>query len=593
MKFLGIEISKELRNGNISRSPYSDFWYSNSFIQSLSGVTISPSTVLRIAVALSCVRVISETLATLPLKSYTKTGKGREEEDQTDISRLFSEGPNPFITLSDYIETIASELVLRGDHISIIRGKRGYYIETLEPVHPDNVLKLELKRINGQMHLTYWLKNPETKEVEPHPYDTILHIRGLRCNSDPLRGTSVIAHAADAFGAALAADNYAAATFKNQGMPAGVLEYPEGLDEEEVKNIINSWKTIYGGSENAGKVAILEHGLKYTKIGLTPQDTQLLDTRKFSGVLLCGMFRVPPHKVAIMDKATWGNIEHQNIEFATDCIRPWTIKIEQALKARLYPFLGLDARKYYAKFTTEALLRGDIQTRYTSYATGRQWGWLSINDIRGKEDMNPIEKGGDVYLTPMNMLDASKFEDELDPQDPITDITPIVDPVVEETPDPEDDNANEEKSSNNIEELRTSFKGMFKECITRASRAELGILSKSIKKGENLDLILGQYEARAEAELKKILPNTVKTYSRNLSLFLKGEARGNLGLDTLVNFIVEYVQEARSEITSMYLSDKDLTLREIESWAIDEKRLEKISLRLMQKIETDVLNRRD
>lgn len=583
MKFFGIEIAKEQRSN--SNSPTSDFWYTAiNAIQSLAGVPVTPATVLRIAVALACVRVISETIGTLPIKSYRKFGKSREEEDQTDIARIFSHGPNNLITMCDYVEKMVAEILLRGNHYSIIKGKKGVEITELEPVEPEDFVSMAIKIISGRKYLTYYFRDPVTREVRGYLSDEVLHVKGLQCNASPYCGTSVISHAADTFGTALAAERYAASTFKNQGMPAGILEYPEGLDEDEVKNIIDSWQRIYGGSENAGKIAILEHGMKYQKIGLSPQDTQLLETRKFSGVLLCGMFRVPPHKVAIMDKATWGNIEHQNIEFSTDCIRPMTVKIEQAIKVKLYGFLALDSSKFYSRFNTEALLRGDIKTRYSSYAIGRQWGWLSSNEIREKEDMNPIEDG-DIYLTPLNMIPADLAYETSEPTE---------DKPESDEPDQEDKPESDENLSKfakaGINETRKCFTELFDHSFVRLLRSESGNISdvaKKAAKGEGeSDLLEKTYRDKIGLRMSHVLSPICEAYSQQMSVFIGQDDKPlvkNLARDTLNEFIMEYSESAQNEIKATLVADLP---KKLENWV--EEKSGRQTPKLMQELETAI-----
>ena len=581
MKFFGIEIAREKR----SKPPGAtdDFWYlAANAMRSLAGVTVSPESVLRVAVALSCVRVVSETLGTLPLKSFVKSGRTRSEENDSSVSRIFTLGPNDFITTADYVEKIVAELLLRGDHLSVIKGTRGVEVTSLEPVHPDNFIKVEAwrQKENGRQFLIYYVRNAETKEVELFTHEEVLHIKGLQCGSSPYRGTSVISHAADAFGTAIAAENFAASTFKNQGMPAGILEYPEGLDEDEVKNIVQSWQQTYGGADNAGKIAILEHGLKYQKIGLTPQDTQLLDTRKFSGILICGMFRTPPHKVAIMDKATWGNIEHQNTEFLTDCLRPITVKIESAMRKQLYTFAGLDTSKFYPRFNTEGILRGDIQTRYSSYAIARQWGWMSADDIREKEDLNPLPDGqGEVYLIPMNMIPADKI-DEISAKDPALDS-----PKVEEDPVSTNNNSG-------VSETRQAFTQLIFNAFAKASKIEgkeiIEVVGRS-SNGATISNVQNVYSEKIKPIMMDLLEPTCRAFSQQIAAFTgKGPTMpvADLIVDTLDEFVAEYCKTSEKEVLATVYSSPDSLSLLFDSWTRG-RNINEVN-RLMQRLETTI-----
>jgi len=594
MNLFGIKIGRERRN-QAPPGPTDDFWYSAiAALRSAAGMEVTPATVLRIAVVLSCVRVISETISTLPIKSMKKSGRTREDDDTSPIAEILRIGPNEHLSTTDWMERIVCELILRGEHISIIHGRQGVEITSIEPVHPDDIIKLEVKFVGGRRLLVYHIRDKETRAVKIYSQEEILHIRGLQIGDQRYRGSSVIQHAVASFGIGLAADNFAASTFKNQGIPAGILEYPEGLDEDEIKNITESWQKTYGGSDNAGKIAIIEQGLKYQKIGLTPADTQLLDTRKFTGIQLCGLLRVPPHKVAIMDKATWGNIEHQNIEFATDCIRPWAVKIERGL-GQLYRYLGIATSRtdsLYVKIVTEGLYRGDINTRYSSYAVGRQWGWLSANDVREKEDMNPIGVEGDIYLVPLNMVPADKIDEVVAKPDPTTDPAATdkkPDPNVDDTPDPVD----QQNSAPTIAEAREAISQLFASTFARVLRAEAKDVARAIagcENGETVRVIQGLYQDSLEPKMKGILSDTCRTYAQQTALFARKDIRqipiAELVVDTLDQFVAEYSETSRKEVLGVAYTSRDALPQLFEGWS--RQRASAESARLMQRIETVV-----
>lgn len=222
---------------------------------------------------------------------------------------------------------------------------------------------------------------------------------------DGVKGISPIEQASGTIGLALAAERYGARFFGNGANPGGVLEHPGIIKDPE--KLRESWNKVYMGASNANKIAVLEEGLKYKAIGISPNAAQFLKTRKYQVEEICRIFRVPPHLVCDLDGATFSNIEHQGINFVMHTIRPWLVRWEQAIARCL---LSDSERKiYYAKFNVDGLLRGDYQSRMEGYSIGRQNGWLSANDIRKLEDMPPLSEaqGGDEYFVNSGMMGQS------------------------------------------------------------------------------------------------------------------------------------------------------------------------------------------
>jgi len=217
-----------------------------------------------------------------------------------------------------------------------------------------------------------------------------------------LVGYSPIAMAKNAIGMAIACEEFGASFFANGAAPSGVLEHPGSL--KDPKRVRETWQGQFGGSSNTGKVAVLEEGMKYTPISISPEQAQFLETRKFQINEIARIFRVPPHMVGDLEKSSFSNIEQQSLEFVKYTLDPWVIRWEQSLSRIL--FNKEDKKKYFIKFNVEGLLRGDYQSRMNGYATARQNGWMSANDIRELENLNKIsdEDGGNLYLVNGNML---------------------------------------------------------------------------------------------------------------------------------------------------------------------------------------------
>ena len=242
------------------------------------------------------------------------------------------------------------------------------------------------------------------------PPSEVLHIPGL--GFDGLVGYSPIAMAKNAIGMAIACEEYGAKFFANGAAPGGVLEHPGTIKDPQ--RVRESWQSTFGGSGNANKIAVLEEGMKYTPIGISPEQAQFLETRKFQINEIARIFRVPPHMVGDLEKSSFSNIEQQSLEFVKYTLDPWVIRWEQSIQRSL---LSRDEKSvYFVKFNLEGLLRGDYQSRMNGYAIGRQNGWMSANDIRELENLDriPAEDGGDLYLINGNMLplkNAGAFAD--------------------------------------------------------------------------------------------------------------------------------------------------------------------------------------
>ncbi|MEA5097870.1 MAG: phage portal protein [Burkholderiaceae bacterium] len=260
--------------------------------------------------------------------------------------------------------------------------------------------KMDVSRApNGELRYTYYRDVDESGLRPKGGYvtlrkDEVLHIPGL--GFDGLIGYSPIAMAKNAIGMALATEEYGASFFANGANPGGVLEHPGVI--KDVQRVKDSWNAAYQGSGNAHRVAVLEEGMKFQAIGIPPEQAQFLETRKFQINEIARIFRVPPHMVGDLEKSSFSNIEQQSLEFVKFTLDPWVVRWEQALSQAL--LLPSEKSDVFIRFNLDGLLRGDYASRMTGYATGRQNGWLSANDIRELEDMNriPASEGGDLFL---------------------------------------------------------------------------------------------------------------------------------------------------------------------------------------------------
>lgn len=367
---------------------------------SSSGKVVNERTAMQMTAVYSCVRILSEAIAGLPLFVY-KYGDDGSKDKYLDhpLWRVLHDEPNPEMTSFVFRETMMNHLLLTGNaYAQIIRNARGDVV-ALYPLMPD---RMTVDRdSHGRLFYRYRKSIDDPPEVSGNkPNDVILapsdvlHILGL--GFDGLVGYSPIAMAKNAVGLAIAAEEYGAKFFANGAAPGGVLEHPGTIKDPE--RIRQSWQSTFGGSNNSNKIAVLEEGLKYTPIAISPEQAQFLETRKFQINEIARIFRVPPHMLADLEKSSFSNIEQQSLEFVKYTLDPWVIRWEQAMNKSL--LLESEKKDVFTKFNVDGLLRGDYASRMTGYATARQNGWMSANDIRQLENLDriPVELGGDLYL---------------------------------------------------------------------------------------------------------------------------------------------------------------------------------------------------
>ena len=370
---------------------------------STSGKPVNERSAMQMTAVYSCVRILAEAVAGLPLHlyKYTDTG-GKEKAIDHPLYQLLHDEPNPEMSSFVFRETLMTHLLLWGNaYAQIIRNGKGEVL-ALYPLMPN---KMSVDRDeDGQLYYTYQRSNEEAHTMEGasvklKPTD-VLHIPGL--GFDGLVGYSPIAMAKNAIGMAIACEEFGAKFFANGAAPSGVLEHPGTI--KDPARVRDAWQSQFGGSSNSGKVAVLEEGMKYTPISISPEQAQFLETRKFQINEIARIFRVPPHMVGDLEKSSFSNIEQQSLEFVKYTLDPWIIRWEQSMMRVL---LSVDEKKeYFVKFNLEGLLRGDYQSRMNGYSIARQNGWMSANDIRELENLDriPAEQGGDLYLINGSML---------------------------------------------------------------------------------------------------------------------------------------------------------------------------------------------
>ena len=383
------------------RSAGGDFWFEPVSARTGGGMRVSPERALRLAAVYACVRILSETMASLPLVIYQRRADGAKDK-VTDhwLYRLMAKRPNRFQNPFEWREMLQSHLVLRGNaYNQIITNPRGEVVE-LMPLHPDRI-RLELLA-SGE----YRYRFTDRFGVESVlPRGEVWHLRGL--SSDGLMGLSPIELARDSLGMALAAQDYGARFFANDAKPTGGwIEFPGSFKDSEAKKVFReSYQQAQSGA-NRGKVLVLENGMKFHEVGVTNKDAQFLELRKFQITDIARLFRVPPHMIADLDRATFSNIEQQSLEFVMHTMTPWAERWEASIESELL----LESDDIEIEFDFANLMRGDAASRSSYYQSGIQNGWLTRNEARIAENLNPLD-GLDAPLRPLNMVEESAAED--------------------------------------------------------------------------------------------------------------------------------------------------------------------------------------
>ena len=381
--------------------------FSFLFGGSTAGKSVNERTAMQMTAVYACVRVLAESVASLPLHLYRYSENGvKDKAKDHPLYFLLHDEPNPEMTSFVFRETLMTHLLLWGNaYAQIIRNGRGEII-ALYPLLPDR-MKVDRDQA-GKLYYEYTTQGDDgayrtSRTVRLRPED-VLHIPGL--GFDGIVGYSPIAMAKNAVGMAIACEEFGARFFANGAATTGVLEHPGTL--KDPSRIRDAWQSQFGGSGNAGKVAVLEEGMKYTSISIPPEQAQFLETRKFQTDEIARLFRIPPHMIGDLEHATFSNIEHQSLEFVKYTLDPWVIRWESSLSRSL---LTAEEKKAMGwKLNVDGLLRGDYATRMSGYATGIQNGFMSVNDVRRLENMDPIpeEAGGDRYMVNGSMLPLEK-----------------------------------------------------------------------------------------------------------------------------------------------------------------------------------------
>ena len=398
MKFWPFRSKRESIAQKNSGSWFSEMWGNISS----SDIVVSEESAMSVSAVFACVRIISETVSSLPLWVYERKADGGKARAPTlPLNAVLHSSANDEMTAMTVRELLQTHLCLYGNAYAEIEYDASGRIRGLWPLRPDRVTVFRTP--DGPLAYSVVLPNGSTVTL---PKERVFSITGF--GGDGIRGASILTMARESIGLAIATERYGSKFFANGARPGGVLEHPAVMSQEAQDRLRASWQNVHGGLDRAHRVAILEEGMTYKAIGLPPEDAQFLQTRKFQLNEIARIFRVPPHLIQDLERATFSNIEHQSIDFVVHCIRPWLVRWEQAINQQLLQ--PAQRERYFAEHVVDGLLRGDILTRYQAYKIGRENGWLSADDIRRFENQDPLPGGqGEIYLVPMNMAPANQI----------------------------------------------------------------------------------------------------------------------------------------------------------------------------------------
>jgi len=368
--------------------------------QNSSGVPVTPETALALPILQNCVTLLAESLAQLPVELYERKDKGqREPAIHHPLYDVLRYQPNGFQTPYEFRESLQGAAGLRGNGFSFIDRREDGNVKELWPLCNDKVQVLK----GGDMLPYYRINGGETL-----PMRMVHHVRWFGGESHYMGLSPIMLHAED-IGLAQAVRRYTGKSFANGVSVSGVIERPREAPsikgQAAIDKIVDQWGEKFSGIDNAKKVALLQEGMTFKPVSMNNVDAEVLGILKVTGTDVARIYKIPLPMVNDLEKSNYNTLEQLLIQFVVFALLPWAKRHEQSMMRDF--LLPGDRKNYFIEFNLSGLLRGDQKSRYDAYAIGRQWGWLSINDVRRLENMPPIP-GGDIYLHPLNMADASK-----------------------------------------------------------------------------------------------------------------------------------------------------------------------------------------
>lgn len=370
---------------------------------SAAGELVNEQTAMQITAVWRSVWVLASTVATLPLNVYRRRPDGGKEIAFNHAAhRILHSVANPAkkITSATWREITMKALLLSGNAYSEVERRDDGRVSGIIPLNSKDLRVVDTS--DGPVYSIL-----STGRVIDR--NNVLHFKAFP-SDDGMKGTSTITEHRDAFGLSLASEKFGGRFFGNFARPSGILMLMPGMRDEDRELMRKNWQSAFSG-DNMHRIAALENVQDFKPLTINPDEAQFIETRRFQVTETARIFGIQPHMIQDLERATFTNIEHQSIDFVVHTIRPWLVRLEQEINQTV--FLEEEQSEYFAEFVVDGLLRGDVQSRYNAYAVARNWGWLSVNEIRRLENLNPVE-GGDEYLTPLNMTTAGMPKEEPD-----------------------------------------------------------------------------------------------------------------------------------------------------------------------------------
>jgi len=520
-----------------------------------SGEFVTERSALKSTAVQRAVSVIADTIAGLPIHTYKRLVKGKERAIDNPVYRLLHDKPNPYMIPFIFKQTMQYHLLLWGNCYSEIEfNSKGVPIN-LWPIMPDRV---EHKRTQD-LKPFFEIRLPDGTSQKLPPYK-VFHIPGL--GYDGTKGYPPLYMARETIGLSVALQDFGSIFFSNGANIGGVLEHPGKLNDVAKANLKKSINEEYSGLSNAHRLMLLEEGMKYSTTSMPLKDAQFIEGRKFQITEIARIFNIPPHILYDLEHATFTNIEHQGIEFVVYTLRSWLVRWEETINWKLL----YNDPKYFVEFLVDTLLRGDTKTRFEAYAIARMWGWMSADDVREKENMNPIpDNGGSIYLSPLNMINASDLVNQAQKVIGAKPNPSIPGDVTQDSLISTYKELASKKSESQKQKVAEQYKGLFVDMSIRIIKRERIYIIREAKKyfPENPQLFndfLDKFFKEHIVYVSKQLKPVVSSYSQAISELIKNEINFDDDINSNIDKFVDsyskneasaYSDERKNEILSL------------------------------------------
>ena len=537
--------------------------------ETVSGLRVTPNSALGLATYFAAMRVLSEDVAKVPFRVFSKSKRGRNKRQEVDhpVFVLLNDSPNSLMSTMSLRETMTAHALGWGN---------GYAEIVREFEQPKALQIIEPNRVRPEIGddgvLRYNVTNGRGMPDVVLPAENMFHLHGL--GFDGITGYSIARIARETIGAGLAEVQSGASLFGNDSRPSGVLQTAHRLDTEARKALRDGWERIHGGVRNSNKTAVLDQDVKFSTISMPSKDAQWIESKQHTVEEIARWFRVSPHKVQHLLRATFDNIEMLNIEHLTDALLPWYVRWEQEAKRKLLNLRADREKRLFAEHSVEGVLRGDIEKRFKAFATARQWGWMSANDILALENRNGIGPQGDIYLVPMNMVPAKDLLAPAEDRQP--DPEPPQPPVDGDADEPDEQNpalqvivADEVRRlardaagvSETIDGIVEAHTPLFADLFAKLHRSETKII-ESHRKKPGFDGWLKRFHVEHAAHVRSTVASAVDAFSASVWSLARGGEMPNAIQRLVENEEEDYSQDhVESVIAYCYPPNRGLLER--------------------------------